>query len=77
MPGLEAAQARLRVSWEALTASDASPVERRDLVWLQALLPDTMGGCGLYDALSTHTTAYAAARLKTWPTLAAHLAAAS
>ena len=66
MPGLEAAQDRLRVSWEALTASDASPVERRDLAWLQALLPNT-----------THTAAYAAARLKTWPTLAAHLAAAS
>ena len=69
MPGLEAAQDRLRVSWEALTASDASPVERRDLAWLQALLPNTMGGGGLYDALSTHTAAYAAARLKTWPTL--------
>ena len=28
-----------------------------------------MGGGGLYDALSTHTAAYAAAHLKTWPTL--------
>ena len=36
-PGLRAAQDRLRISWEAVTGAGASPPERRELAWLQAL----------------------------------------
>ena len=48
-PGLQAAQDRLRISWEALTGAGASPPERRELAWLQALLPTTLGGAGIHD----------------------------
>ena len=59
-PGLQAAQDRLRISWEALTGAGASPPERRELAWLQALLPTTLGGAGIHDTLALSGAAYAA-----------------
>ena len=51
-PGLVAAQCRLRSSWESLTVAAASPAERQELAWAQALLPTSMGGCGVHDTLA-------------------------
>ena len=68
-PGLRAAQDRLRISWEALTGAGASPPERRELAWLQALLPTTLGGAGIHDTLALSGAAYAASCLACWPTL--------
>ena len=68
-PGLAAARDRLRVSWEALTGADASPRERADLAWAQALNPTNMGGCGVYDAYALREAIYAASVTKNWKLL--------
>ena len=68
-PGLKAAQGRLKDSWEALAGAGASPRERRDLAWAQALLPPTMGGAGIHDTLALRGAAYAASYIACWPTL--------
>ena len=68
-PGLGAALARIRVSWEALVGADASPETRRDLAWEQACSPTNMGGCGIYNAHALSGAAYAASVIKNWPLL--------
>ena len=63
-PGLRAAQDRVRISWKAVTGAGASPPERHELAWLQALLPTTLGGAGIHDTLALSGAAY----LACWPT---------
>jgi hypothetical protein len=54
-------------AWEALTGAGASPPERRELAWLQALLPTTLGGAGIHDTLALSGAAYAASYLAAPP----------
>ena len=68
-PGLAAALARIRASWEALVGADASPEARRELAWEQASSPTNMGGCGVYNAYACRGAAYAASVIKNWPLL--------